>query len=56
MTGILNAVIDLELVPDSLKQGVVVPVYKGSGKDPLLVESYRGLVLSGDQGAGIPGC
>ena len=38
LTGILNAVIDLELVPDSLKRGVVVPVYKGSGKDPLLVE------------------
>ena len=27
LTGILNAVIDLELVPDSLKRGVVVPVY-----------------------------
>ena len=26
LTGILNAVIDLELVPDSLKRGVVVPV------------------------------
>ena len=46
LTGILNAVINLELVPDSLKQGVVVPVYKGSGKDPLLVESYRGVTLS----------
>ena len=31
LTDILNAVIDLELGPDSLKQGVVVPVYKGSG-------------------------
>ena len=46
LTGILNAVIDLESVPDSLKRGVVVPVYKGSGKDPLLVESYRGVTLS----------
>ena len=31
---------------DSLKLGVVVPVYKGSGKGPLLVESYRGVTLS----------
>ena len=46
LTGILNAVIDLESVPDSLKRGVVVPVYKGSGKDPLQVESYRGVTLS----------
>ena len=29
--------IDLEAVPDCLKCGVVVPVYKGGGKDPLLV-------------------
>ena len=45
LTGILNAVIDLESVADSLKQGVVVPAYKGSGKDPLLVDSYRGVTL-----------
>ena len=38
--------IDLESVPDSLKRGVVVLVYKGSGKDPLQVESYRGVTLS----------
>ena len=46
LIGILNAVIDLELVPDSLKWGVVIPVYKRSGKYPLLVESYRGVTLS----------
>ena len=46
LTAILNVVIDLESVQDSLKRGVVVPVYKGSGKDPQLVESYRGVTLS----------
>ena len=37
-------VIDLESVPGSLKQRVVIPVYKGSGKDPVLVESYGEIV------------
>ena len=47
LTGILNVVIDLDSVPDSLKvSGVFFPVYKGRGKDPLLVESYRGVTLS----------
>ena len=31
---VLNAVIDLESVPDSLKRGVVVPVYKEVEKIP----------------------
>ena len=34
LTCILNAVIELEAVPDALKSGMVVPVYKGLGKDP----------------------
>ena len=36
-----HAVIDLESVPDCLKCGVVIPVYKGTGKCPLRVDSYR---------------
>ena len=36
----------LEVVPDVLKRGVVVPVYKGGGKDPLKVDSYRGVTLT----------
>ena len=31
LTDILNAVMDLEVVPDVLKCGMVVPVYKGGG-------------------------
>ena len=35
LTRILNAVVELEAVPDVLKSGFVIPIYKGSGKDPL---------------------
>ena len=43
---ILNAVLELEVVPDVLKQGLIVPVYKGGGKDPFRVDSYRGVTLT----------
>ena len=46
LTNILNAIIDLEAITDSFKSSVVVPVYKGSGKDPLKTDSYRGITLS----------
>ena len=46
LTDILNAVVDLEVVPDVLKCGTVVPVYKDGGKDPLKVDSYRGVTLT----------
>ena len=29
-----------------MKEGVVVPVYKGKGKDPLIPSSYRGITMS----------
>ena len=32
-------VIELETVPEVLKRGVVVPVYKGGGKDPMRRDS-----------------
>ena len=34
---VVNAIVDSEMVPGVLKLGVVVPVYKGSGKDPMSV-------------------
>ena len=46
LLNVLSSVVELEVVPDTLKRGVVVPVYKGSGKDPLRVDSYRGVALS----------
>ena len=33
-------------MPTILKRGVVVPVYNGGGKDPMKVDSYRGITLT----------
>ena len=41
---ILNAVIELEAVPDTLKRCLITPIYKGGGKDSLKVDSYRELL------------
>ena len=46
MMGILNAIVELECVPDSLKCGNIIPVYKGGGKDPMKVESCRDITIS----------
>ena len=43
---VLNAVVDLEVIPSVLKSGIIVPVYKGGGKDPTSVHSYRGVTLT----------
>ena len=43
---IFNAIISLEEVPTCFKEGIVIPVYKGKGKDPLLTSSYHGITLS----------
>ena len=32
---VCNAIVELESVPNSLKLGIVTPIYKGGGKDPL---------------------
>ena len=36
----------MEVVPSVLKSGVIVPVYKDGGKDPIDVNSYRGVALT----------
>ena len=43
---ICNAIIELECIPDCLKTGIITPVYKGGGKDPLDTNSYRGVTLT----------
>ena len=43
---ILNDVVVLEVVPEVLKSDIIVPIYKGSGKDLLKVDSYRGITLT----------
>ena len=35
LTQIFNAIVSLEEIPTSIKQGIIVPLYKGAGKDPL---------------------
>lgn len=46
LNGMLNAIIELEVVPEVLKTGIVVPVFKGNGKDPLKMNSYWGVTLT----------
>ena len=43
---VLNAIIELEVVPEVLKMGAIVLVYKGGGKDPLRMDSYHGITLT----------
>ncbi len=43
---ILNVTVELEVIPDTLNRGVIVPVYKGGGRDPLKTDSYRGIILT----------
>ena len=43
---VCNAVTVLEQVPHTLKLGIITPVYKGGGKDPLDRNSYRGITLT----------
>ena len=46
LKGIMNAMVEMEKIPAVLKCGVVVPIYKGGGKDPLNTNSYRGVTLT----------
>ena len=46
ITWLTDAIVDAEQIPSCLKQGITVPVYKGGGKDPLNVNSYRGITIN----------
>ena len=41
----MHAVVQLEVIPEVLKRGVIVLVYKAGGKDPLCIDGYRGITL-----------
>ena len=43
---ILNCIVELEEVPRSMKMGLLSPVFKGRGRDPQLVDSYRGITVT----------
>ena len=46
MKRIFDAIIAFEEVPSYLKDGVIVPVYKGKGQNPLVPDSYRAITMS----------
>ena len=43
---IFNRILSLEEIPPCLEHGIITPVYKAKGKDPLLAGSYRGITIS----------
>ena len=43
---VFNRILSLEDIPPCIKEGIITPIYKGKGKDPLLTTSYRGITIS----------
>ena len=41
-----NTIVNFEEIPFQFKVDIIVPIYKGKGKDPLLPGSYRGITLT----------
>ena len=46
LRNVLNAIVELEEIPNTLKSVFIIPVYKGSGRDPVKTDSYHGVTLS----------
>ena len=46
LNEVLNAMVEMEKIPDVLKCGVEILIYKGGGKDPLNINTYRGVTLT----------
>lgn len=46
VTEVFNRILVLEQIQSCLKEGIIYPIYKGTGKDPLLVSSYRAITTS----------
>ena len=46
LRNVLNAIVDFEEIPSLMKSGIITPVYKRHGRDPLKTDSYRGVTLS----------
>ena len=40
------SICDLKQIPDCFEHGIIIPAFKGKGRDPLLVNSYRGITLT----------
>ena len=46
LCNVFNTTVNFEEIPSQFKVGIIVPIYKGKGKDPLLPGSYRGITLT----------
>lgn len=46
VTSSYNHICQLEPIPKCFKDGVVIPVFKGKGRDPLLTKNCRGISLT----------
>ena len=46
LVKIFNEIIDFESIPRSFLNSIIVPIYKGKGRDPLLAKNYRGISLT----------
>ena len=42
---IFDASIEFEHIPQSLLTGIIRPIFKGKGKNPMICDSYRGITL-----------
>ena len=43
---VFNHIIEFEQIPPCLNNAIIVPIYKGKGKNPLQTSSYRGISLT----------
>ena len=46
LSKIFNTIANLEAIPSIFKEDILIPIYKGKGKDPLIPTSYRGITLT----------
>ena len=47
LTKLCNAIIDLEVYPEEFKKGLIIPLFKGGDRDPLIRNDYRGITIQG---------
>ena len=46
LSKIFNTIANLEAIPSIFKEDILIPIYKGKGKDPFIPTSYRGITLT----------
>ena len=42
---VFNSILSLEDIPSTFKEGIILPIYKGKGKDPLLYKAATEVLL-----------